>query len=321
MILIITNKEDITADYVVLELQKRNIEYIRINTEDFPTKSFSSVIFNKNTELIFNTPNKKINLSKIKSVWYRRPIKPNIDSSIKNEAVREFCLNEARDFLRGLWYSLDCFWVSDMEAIRKAEHKIYQLKIAKELGLNIPKTIISNNPEKVERFYHNCNGEMIIKPLFVGFIDDEKPKAIYTSQVNLMDLQEKDSIKYIPSIFQKKINKKFDIRVTIIGEKVFAAEIHVNRNNKEKVIDWRKLKIEQLDHFEHDLPINLKNKLIKLVKKLGLEFGAIDLAVTEEGEYIFFEINPNGQWAWLEETMDWPLSKEIVDLLIRGDNK
>lgn len=319
MILIITNKEDITADYVVLELQKRNIEYVRVNTEDFPTKSFGNAVFNEDEELIFNTPNKKIDLSRIKSVWYRRPIKPNIDSAIENDSVREFCLNEARDFLRGLWYSLDCFWLSDMEAIKKAEHKIYQLKVAKELDLNIPKTIISNDPKKVEKFYYNCDDGMIIKPLFIGFIDDEKPKTIYTSEVTLEDLEEKNSIKYAPSIFQEKINKKFDIRVTIIGKKVFAAEIHTN--NKEKIIDWRKLEIDQLNHFEHKLPKDLKNKLISLVKKLGLEFGAIDLAVTEEGEYVFFEINPNGQWAWLEEVMEWPLSKEIVDLLIKGENK
>jgi glutathione synthase/RimK-type ligase-like ATP-grasp enzyme len=319
MILIITNKEDITADYVVLELQKRNIEYVRVNTEDFPTESFGNAVFNEDEELIFNTPNKKIDLSRIKSVWYRRPIKPNIDSAIENDSVREFCLNEARDFLRGLWYSLDCFWLSDIEAIKKAEHKIYQLKIAKELDLNIPKTIISNDPKKVEEFYYNCDDGMIIKPLFIGFIDDEKPKTIYTSEVTLEDLEEKNSIKYAPSIFQEKINKKFDIRVTIIGKKVFAAEIHTN--NKEKIIDWRKLEIDQLNHFEHELPKDLENKLISLVKKLGLEFGAIDLAVNEEGEYVFFEINPNGQWAWLEEVMEWPLSKEIVDLLIKGENK
>ena len=318
MILIISNKQDITSDYVVLEIQKRGIDYARINTEDFPVRSSGSVhISHEGIESIFCTPNKSIDFKLIKSVWYRRPVRPHIDSSIDNPGLKKFCLDESQDFLRGLWYSLDCFWISNMEAIRRAEHKVFQLQIAKNLGFTIPKTLISNQPDEVENFYHSiCKNGMIIKPLFMGFIDDDdNPKTIYTSEVKLEDFVDKQSITYAPSIFQEKINKKADIRVTVIGQKIYAAEIHTKGH---KSVDWRKFSIDKLVHHPHILPKKLAEKCVNLVHRLGLEFGAIDLALSEDGRYVFFEINPNGQWAWLEDVLDWPLSSELVDLLVRG---
>jgi glutathione synthase/RimK-type ligase-like ATP-grasp enzyme len=99
--------------------------------------------------------------------------------------------------------------------------------------------------------------------------------------------------------------------VTVIGEKVFSAKINSQILNETK-IDWRKKKMP----FEkYELPKGISDKCILITKKLQLSFGAIDLIKKLNGEYVFLEINPNGQWAWLETELDLKISDEIINYL------
>lgn len=118
-----------------------------------------------------------------------------------------------------------------------------------------------------------------------------------------------------PVIFQEKIDKKCDIRVTVIGQQIFAAEIMASHSKF--ILDWRASEIEKLEYRVHKLPGTIEAKCLSLVKELGLTFGAIDLALTDKGDYFFFEINPNGQWAWIEPKTQLPLTGTLVDLLER----
>ena len=165
-------------------------------------------------------------------------------------------------------------------------------------------------------FFYTCTNGLIVKPLYLGFIDDPKsPQTIFTSEVSEKDLQDIDSVCFAPSIFQEKVLKTFDLRVTVIGEKIFTAKIETNTLPL-NIPDWRYASLNQLNHSVFTLPNEIEKACICLVKRLNLEFGAIDLAVDGNGDYWFFEINPNGQWAWLETLLSFPISKAIVDLLL-----
>jgi glutathione synthase/RimK-type ligase-like ATP-grasp enzyme len=203
-------------------------------------------------------------------------------------------------------------------SIIEAENKIYQLILAKKLGFKIPETLISNNRDRVYEFiranYFNC----IIKPIRSGFIDDpNNPKVIFTNKINRDKLEELDRIQSCPSIFQSNITKEADVRVTVVGEKVFAARIE-SQEHKENKIDWRRGS-NIIGHNYIELPSEIENQCVNLVKQLNLIFGAIDLVLDQEGNLYFLEINPNGQWAWIEKRLDLPISNEIAKLLILGE--
>ncbi len=319
MILIISNTQDLTVDFVVRELLNRKIPFLRLNTDEFPTVAYGLASFGPNNAsqrvIYWNNRNKILDFDTVTAVWYRRPIPPVPARQIDNQAIRKFCIDESYDFLRGLWLSLDCYWMSNPEAIRIAEHKVTQMLMAQKLGFRIPRTVITNDPAKVKELFQQCRGGIVIKSLFLGFIkESDRPKYIYTSTISEKDIQDIESVRLAPSIYQEKISKKYDLRVTVVGEKVFVARIEANL--PADIPDWRFASLDQLNHSVCSLPEEIHNACIQLVKSFQLEFGAIDLAVAEDGEYVFFEINPNGQWAWLENILQFPISSSIVECLL-----
>jgi hypothetical protein len=318
MIFIVTNRDDFTADFLIIELRRRKVDYFRFNTEDFPL--FVNISWQKNHNEIFGKfefANRIINFDDITSVWYRRPVLPNLSTLLNQEEEKIFCLEETKSFLFGVWQSLDCFWVSNPISLLQSENKLFQLRIAGQIGFEIWPTLITNSSVEVQKFY-KLQKKIVYKTIRRGRINRESnPGLIFTNQIQPEHIEYFDKIKYAPGIFQKLIPKAVEIRVTIVGIKVFAVEIQSQLNQK-TLIDWRRVNSDTLIHKIHDLPINIQILCINLVKALGLQFGAIDLILTPEGHYVFLEINPNGQWAWIQQLCpEIPLRESIVDLLLR----
>ena len=319
MILIVTNREDITADFVVLELEKRKKAFIRFNTEDFPEKVNIEACFRKGKlqgQFNFINFSRRVSFSSIKSVWYRRPTLP----VLRNVAPRykKFCIHESITLLNGIWGTLDAFWVSNPKNIYFSENKLIQLMIASQTGLLIPPTLISNDYGKISKFFERQNRNIIIKPIKNGMLDESS--IVFTNTIDSKDLASFKQSAPLPSTYQKNISKKLDIRITIIGRRVFATEIH-SQTNKDSIIDWRRAQDVNLPHQRHKIPEDIKKQCISLVKKLGLQFGAIDMILDKNGKYYFLEINPNGQWGWIEKRTGYKLTEALVDLLIKGGKK
>lgn len=316
-ILVVSTKLDPHVDIIASKLNQRKIPFVRFNTEDFPLKVSASIFFNGNEQdqkLDFNNKRRIIG-SKICGVWYRRPAQFQFPREF-TPAIHLFAEQESKSTIMGLWEVLDCIWINHPENNRRAELKIKQLKIASEIGLEIPKTLITNDPEEAEKFFRKTQSRgVIIKRLGGGImLDGNQGSAIYTSLVSKNDMQKIDRVKYTPALFQEYIQKDLELRITMVGTKVFATEIHSQKSQKAK-IDWRKDTLN-LVHKTHQLPSDLEQKLIIYVKRLGLNFGAIDMILTPSGKYVFLEINPNGQWGWIEDLTGFPISESIIDLLI-----
>lgn len=319
MILIVTNREDITADFVVLELRKRREDFVRFNTEDFPDKINVEAHFKKGKlygRFRFLDSNRTVPFTSIKSVWYRRPTLP-ILRNIKSR-YRKFCVQESITLLNGIWSALNVFWVSNPKNIYFAENKLIQLMLASRIGLLIPPTLISNDFGKIKMFMRSQDENIVIKPIKNGLLDDKT--IVFTNTVSSKDLKFLRQSIPLPSTYQKNIEKELDIRVTIIGRKVFATEID-SQKNKSSTIDWRRSQDVNLPHRKHRVPKCTENKCVTLVEKLGLQFGAIDMVLSKDSKYYFLEINPNGQWGWIEKRTGYKLTEAIVDLLIKGDKK
>ncbi|TET20271.1 ATP-dependent carboxylate-amine ligase [Candidatus Bathyarchaeota archaeon] len=321
MILIVTNREDYTADYVILEFHRLGIPYFRFNTEDFPTKA--ALIWHDSAEeareLRFAS-GKVLDLSQVHSVWYRRPVSPTPSPELSKEA-NDFVEAEAKDALLGIWRTLDCFWVSHPDRIREAENKLNQLKRAKTLGFRTPHTLVTNNPTSACDFFGKYGGKMIAKPLRESHFSTCKGSSIiYTNVVTKNIMQSISSVKYSPVIFQDYIPKKVEIRVNVFGSEVYATEIHSQKAVKEKTRnDWRRGLALDVPHLPHMLPADIEDRCRTIVRNYGLKFAAIDMILTPSNSYVFLEMNPNGQWAWIEPLTKQPLRKALIDLLIKGE--
>src|SRR5208282_439036 len=108
--------------------------------------------------------------------------------------------------------------------------------------------------------------------------------------------------------------KEADIRVTVVGKVVFATEIQ-SQDYEETETDWRRGGHVELVYRAHELPREITEKCVCLVRKFGLRFGAIDLILDRKGLYWFLEINPNGQWAWIQNRTGQPIAQAIVNEL------
>src|SRR5215472_4223308 len=320
-VLVLTQQLDFHADIVIAELNKRSIPVVRFDTADFPLRS--TLIAYSQTgswDGAIVTEHRTIAFDQIGSIWYRRPTPFELDPML-SPSGQQFASAEARMALGGLLRSVDCLWVNHPEKMVSADYKPYQLKVAGECGLEIPASLITNDPEAVLEFYERCKGEMIYKTLSGGMIVAESGEvvSVYTSRVTLDDLRDEGSrVSYTACLFQELVPKEVELRITVVGEHVFSAEISYTHPER-ATIDWRTA-YQDLQYGIHELPSEIRNKCLALVRKLGLSFAAIDMIVTsDDNRYVFLEANPNGQWQWIERATGFPSCETLVDLLVAGE--
>lgn len=311
-VLIISTIADVATDAVVRNLRSRGVACFRINTEDFPfsrTLTFEPEM--KRAESPFHTDG--IPLPIPTSIWYRRlrtPPKP----SAMDAGIYSFCLHESRAAFVGGLLGLGCRWMSYPANIWRAEFKPYQLHTAAKLGLKIPPTVITNDPNAIRRAFASF-GPMVVKAAQSGwFTKDGQEFAIFTSQLMKEHLDEIEDARLSPSIYQALVPKKFDVRITIVGRMVFAAAID-SQSDAAATIDWRMTDNPNLPHSRLKLSHELENQLLALMDSLGLSFAAIDMIQTPDDDFVFLEANPSGQWLWLDDMLGFGISEKIAEWL------
>lgn len=315
-ILIISNKDDITTDFVVRKLISYDVLFYRLNTEEISQSVFVSLDFESQRFTLFDSNlGKCFNLLDFKSVYFRRPELPLYKDSELSGKERRFMQTEVAYTLEGIYSILEsAYWISPVWAIRKAENKLYQLQLARKLGIHGPASIATNLPDSFNAFRSN-HAECIIKPIRSGHIqDDVNPEVVYTNLLTKVPTDEQ--IKICPNYLQEHIYKKYDVRVTVVGNKTYAVRIESQTTEVTK-IDWRKGE-NILPHEVIDLPAHVHDQCIAITNALGLQFGAIDYVIDQNGNYVFLELNPNGQWAWIENITGLDISGAISDLLIKN---
>lgn len=320
MILIVTNKLDLTADFLILRLRRRGIDYIRFNTEDFPQKI--KIVLTPGVNVLdqsyFVVYERKIYLSEISAVWYRHVMAPMPAPEITDPVARQFIEHESTHVLDAVWRILSCRWISHPDKIRQAGSKPHQLLIAAITGFAVPETIITNDVVAAKHFL-DAHTKRVYKPMRFRQIDhskDEKIGLIFTTLVTDEHLEQIHDIELSPTMFQSYIEKQTELRVTVVGDRVFAVEIDSQRHEVAKH-DWRIADIRDLDHRSLSLPPDVEARCRQIVKHYGLSYGAIDLIRRPDDEYIFLELNSNGQWAWLEQILpDIGICDALIDLMI-----
>lgn len=314
VILLLSNKWDVSTDYIVENLRKRDCNFLRINTEDL-INSNSITSFPK---FSFWIKDKKIDLAKnLRSVLLRRPGRPFefAETEKPPSSTLRYITDQWHSFISGLEAIPDVLWINDPHKNSFAEMKINQLAYAERLGFRIPKTYVTNNKKELSEFAESCKNKLVAKALYSPLIQhDEKEFFIFSNRLSDFSNIDEKELSLAPTIFQEEIQNKTDYRVTIVGSSCFSAEI----THKDKsVLDWRKIK-DGVQIKACTLPVDITEKCIRYVSKLGLVFGAIDL-VKSNDNYYFLEINPNGEWGWLQKNPGLPIAETITDQLEKVD--
>ncbi|KQM23491.1 MvdC/MvdD family ATP grasp protein [Chryseobacterium sp. Leaf201] len=318
-ILIITHTGDnFSIEKVTEYIDKNGFEIIRFNVDLYPLHNKLSTTFEDGEWItVLETEDKKHRLDDISAVWYRRAY--NIGKGVKDEMDAKFfgaAMGEIRNTLFGFLESVDAYSLGKPSIYRRLDSKEEQLKIADKLGLKIPATAVTNSPDEARRFIIK-HGDVVAK-MQTGFAiyEDGVENVVFTNVVNEDKLEELDTLLYCPMQFQKKIEKKKELRITVVGRDVYAFEIDSQQSEAAKT-DWRKDGINLIDKWiPTELPQDIEAKILELLDVYHVDYGAIDMIVSPEDEYYFIEINAAGEFFWLDNlTEDNRISKSIADLL------
>lgn len=311
MLLIVTERGDLTADWLVRELENRSALFVRFNTEDYPTRV--GLEWSPGAARL-RLPEREVLLSDVNAVWYRRPAAPRISEGLA-PAEAAWAQREAAVALMGVWRTVDALWVNHPDRNRLAESKPEQLRTAEALGFEVPATVVTNEPETLRGFVSAHPDGVICKPLWDGRVPAQGGEHLFfTTQLDPSAVPV-DELGPEPYLFQERVRKRYDIRVTVIGREALAARIESQLDDETKT-DWRGGRPGRLPHAVEELPAEVSERCVSLCEHYGLQFGAIDLARRPDGGYTFFEVNPNGQWAWVEQRTGLPLRARLADLLL-----
>jgi hypothetical protein len=320
MILILTEPGDVHADRVEQRLRERGLQMIRIDPEDFPVRMGLSVSFSAEGEprIVLRTDSATFDMAEIAAVWYRRPNPPMPHPELEDDLVRRFVEEECLLFVRDVLSLLDCPWVpAERSVLQRAHLKALQLKVAGTLGFELPPTLITNRPEDFLDFYREHGGNIVSKLAETAFGKTFSATCWrYTEPVSTRDVGYSRAIRYCPTIFQAYVPKRLELRITVVGREAFAAEIHSQQVNHTRH-DWRRYDFHETLYRVHELPPDIRRCCVRLVEELGLSYGTIDMVLTPDERYVFLEINPNGQYLWIEDETGLPISDSICDLLSR----
>lgn len=295
-------------------LRNKGIGYSRINTEDIIKYKISVNLPNFSFKISGNDTSVDL-AEKLYGIWMRRPLPPDYSEYIGEtpvEPLQKYINNQWASLIEGLRILNNVLWINPQSSNRASENKILQLKTAIQLGLKIPKTCISSNKKDVLNFSDSCENGVIVKSLNHSLLEfPDKDFFIFTNNFNPGDKIPDYEFEISPSIFQEKLHPKKEYRVTIIGDACLTARIEYNDTS---AIDWRTIR-SGIGYSECKLPKDIEEKCIHLVKSLGLIFGAIDI-IEFKNQYYFLEINPNGEWGWLQKKLNLPIAETIVDSFI-----
>lgn len=311
MILLVTNRQDLTTDFIVLELQRRGLPYFRLNTEALGEAEVR-IGFGSAGDWSIDLGDRILSGVNIQAAYFRRPGAPEIDAAVLDPGERTYCTGEWGAVLKTLYSRLEPRWLSAPSAILTAEDKPRQLLAALDLGFKVPETLVTNAFTSATAFL--AGPPAIAKPLREARIEGDRETVIFTSRVETLAARDAPAFKAAPLILQREVPKRADVRVTVVHDRVFAVSIG-SQSHEETTVDWRRGAVMELAHTPIDLPEPIERRCVALVKGLNLGFGAIDLVWGQDGDFWFLEVNPNGQWAWIENRTGLPIAAALVDAL------
>ncbi len=324
-VLVVTRGLDSHVPLVRAELVNLGVEVVRFDTEDYHSDAdLTFGIEDGIPRIRFCIGGVEHRGDAFGAVLFRHielPVAPHV----ADPEARRLAESELRATLEGALLALEpALWVNHPHTNRLARSKLLQLRLAARLGFQVPETRVTADPREIRELHRVWDGRMVAKlaggQLVGNTVDSQY--VVHTSLVTADDLQDDDTLSACPAIYQRFINKRHDLRVTVVGDEVFPCQIDSQELEISRV-DWRAAHHSALKHQPCQLDTATADRCRALLRELGLQVAGIDLIVTPEGETVFLEINAAGQWAWVQEATGLPIAAAIARLLAAatGDGK
>jgi MvdC family ATP-grasp ribosomal peptide maturase len=318
VVLLLTHSGDyFTVDRVAQALSRRGVQPFRLDTDQFPLAvQLAARIGSEGLSHRLKYGEKSVSTEEVQAVWMRRLWQPQLSKELAPR-FQESCARESVAALRGFLDSLqEARWVDDLQRISEAENKLRQLRVARQVGLCIPRTLVSNDPQEARAFFQEVKGKIVAKLLTPLSLSMEGSSFfLYTSVVKEEDLVEAEALRYSPMVFQEQIPKLRELRVVFVAGNLFVGALDASRYST-TTMDWRRAKPEECVWEEAELPSEVARCLNSFMAEFGLVFGAIDFIQTPDEKYVFLEVNPTGEWGMLERDLGYPISEAIADALL-----
>jgi ATP-grasp ribosomal peptide maturase len=309
-VLVLTHHFDPTADCVVEDLNRRDVQVFRCDTSEFPTTlSVGAELTNGQWSGHVRTSRRTLDLTNVAGIYYRRPTSFEFHPDLSTEE-RRWAEVQARLGFGGLLATLEP-WLNHPHQIGYVEYKPVQLQAAARCGLRTPRTYVGNDPDAARAFMADV-GKVIYKPFGgSGIIDDEGVQQVFASVVTLGQIGSENVVQTM-HLFQQWVSKDYDVRLTVVDDQFFA--VRIDASTETGHIDWR-TDYRALTYTPIETPKFVRSRVTTLMHRLGLRFVALDFVVAPDGEWWFLECNPNGQWAWIEDATGMPISVALADAL------
>jgi len=303
-ILVITSSYDLTVDYIISKFEALN--FFRLNTDRLDEYQIS--FYNSRWEIIDSF--KSITNNDVKAIYYRKPVLPHLDQF--NPQYHNYMHKEILTLIEGVIEQFEGNCLSKPSILKRADNKIVQLQLAEKIGLQMPLSLITNSNHSAKIFC--TDKKTIVKPISVG-------KLLYENKVGIIQTNYVDpsfgfkGLELAPSYFQEYVDKDYELRVTVVHDQFFPVRIETTEK-----VDWRKAKKGNIQYFKDILPDNIKSLCLQMMRLLSLKYAAFDFIVSK-GQYVFLELNANGQWAWLEQELNLSISDSIIRYLVGLKNE
>lgn len=326
MIFIISLSNDRSTSDVIEWLLSNKIPFYRFNFDNIDLYNISiNACSVKRTYFRINLnddDSNAIDSRKITCVWFRRmssSFRAQPDLSYKNvpDILLKLAAAEERTyFYRVILNTLNNLpWLNHFESA--INDKYETLRLALQIGLSIPKTIVTNSKVELQKFI-KTNDKVIVKPIYNVFYLFSK-ECTYISYTSILTAR---IVKYLPKkvfpiLSQELINKKYEIRTFYLNSEFYSMAIFSQKNTQTQV-DFRQYDYDNPNRaVPYKLPTEIESRLKLLMDKLGVNSGSIDLIKSIDNEYIFLEVNPVGQFGMVSYPCNYNLNGKIAEYLIK----
>lgn len=252
------------------------------------------------------------------TIWWRRPAKPVAPTAWLHPDDVPAATRESEDFWLSFPHLFDsgATWINHWESRSRVNNKVVQLREAKKIGLHIPKSLFGNNAGAIRDFIRDTPEGVIYKTFFpMRWIEDLSIAKISTTPIAASALPSDKVLQLTPGIFQRRIEKSHEIRVTFMGDTYFAMKIN-SQADPRGVEDFRRIPTGYLDAAPCVLPKEIADKCRQLMRGFNILFCSIDFIVDTNGNYVFLEINEQGQFIWMEQLCpELPILDAFTDFL------
>ncbi|MGQ0778926.1 MAG: ATP-grasp ribosomal peptide maturase [Pseudonocardiales bacterium] len=312
-VLVIASELDRTVDGVVAALAHRGVPVFRADCSWFPQRlTLDAELRDGRWQGYLATVDRRVELAQVRSIWYRNPA-PFVFPAGMSQAELQHAEREARIGLGGVLMSLPAAHVNHPHRVAAAT-KPWQLTKAAGCGLSVPPTRITNTTRAAREFVAVADGEVVCKLFANRVIEDGGSKVGHTRLLTAADLADLRGFDTTAHQLQRFVDKHYDLRVVMVGERLFPVAIHPT--SAAARVDFRS-DYRALRHEIVDVPAIVENGIRVLLAELGLVFGCLDFVVDQSGEHHYLEVNPTGQFGWLEGTVGVPVTAALAELLAR----